>query len=109
MSRKFIIVAVDLFAKVESRPQSHSVDRQPSPAIMANKTVLITGSNRGLGLAFAKHYTIAGWNVIATTRKGSNSEHVRPKTLSVLLCIRIDADNSYASVFRGLAESIIAI
>jgi NAD(P)-dependent dehydrogenase (short-subunit alcohol dehydrogenase family) len=31
-------------------------------------TVLITGSNRGLGLAFARHYADAGWNVIATTR-----------------------------------------
>ncbi|ETI54964.1 hypothetical protein F443_02310, partial [Phytophthora nicotianae P1569] len=36
-------------------------------------TVLITGSNRGLGFAFAKHYTNAGWSVIATSRKGSDS------------------------------------
>jgi len=32
-------------------------------------TVLITGSNRGIGLAFARHYANAGWNVIATARK----------------------------------------
>lgn len=31
-------------------------------------TVLITGSNRGIGLAFAQHYAGAGWNVIATAR-----------------------------------------
>ena len=31
-------------------------------------TVLITGSNRGLGLAFARHYAAEGWNVIATAR-----------------------------------------
>ena len=31
-------------------------------------TVLITGSNRGIGLAFAQHYVAAGWNVLATTR-----------------------------------------
>ncbi|MSO71999.1 MAG: SDR family oxidoreductase [Rhodospirillaceae bacterium] len=31
-------------------------------------TVLITGSNRGLGFAFAKSYAEKGWTVIATTR-----------------------------------------
>ncbi len=31
-------------------------------------TVLVTGSNRGIGLAFASHYAAEGWNVIATTR-----------------------------------------
>ena len=31
-------------------------------------TVLITGSNRGIGLAFVRHYVEAGWNVLATAR-----------------------------------------
>ena len=31
-------------------------------------TVLITGSNRGIGLGFAAYYADAGWNVIATAR-----------------------------------------
>jgi NAD(P)-dependent dehydrogenase (short-subunit alcohol dehydrogenase family) len=31
-------------------------------------TVLITGSNRGIGLGFAAYYAEAGWNVIATAR-----------------------------------------
>jgi NAD(P)-dependent dehydrogenase (short-subunit alcohol dehydrogenase family) len=31
-------------------------------------TVLITGSNRGLGLEFARQYADQGWNVIATCR-----------------------------------------
>ncbi|ETN14843.1 hypothetical protein PPTG_07096 [Phytophthora nicotianae INRA-310] len=39
-----------------------------------NKTVLITGSTRRIGLAFAKHYTKAGWNVIGTARANSNTE-----------------------------------
>eukprot|EP00644_Phytophthora_capsici_P005036 jgi/Phyca11/538166/estExt2_Genewise1Plus.C_PHYCAscaffold_10560 len=38
------------------------------------KTVLITGSTRGIGLAFAEHYVKAGWNVIATARTNSNTE-----------------------------------
>ena len=31
-------------------------------------TVLVTGANRGIGLAFAQHYTAAGWNVLAAVR-----------------------------------------
>ena len=32
-------------------------------------TVLITGSNRGLGLEFTRQYAAAGWTVIATARR----------------------------------------
>lgn len=31
-------------------------------------TVLITGSNRGIGLAFVEYYLAEGWNVLATAR-----------------------------------------
>jgi len=31
-------------------------------------TVLVTGANRGIGLAFAEHYVAAGWNVLAAVR-----------------------------------------
>jgi len=34
-------------------------------------TVLITGANRGIGLAFARQYKADGWNVIATARQSS--------------------------------------
>ena len=42
-------------------------------------TVLITGSNRGIGLEFAKEYAAKGWNVIATHRRDTI-----PDTLKVL-------------------------
>ncbi|KAF1320315.1 Short chain dehydrogenase, partial [Globisporangium splendens] len=35
---------------------------------MATKTVLITGCNRGIGLAFTEHYVKQGWKVIASAR-----------------------------------------
>ncbi|OWZ11162.1 Short chain dehydrogenase [Phytophthora megakarya] len=41
------------------------------------KTVLVTGSTRGIGLAFAEHYTKAGWNVIGTARANSNTEKLK--------------------------------
>jgi NAD(P)-dependent dehydrogenase (short-subunit alcohol dehydrogenase family) len=40
-------------------------------------TILITGSNRGLGLEFAKQYAAAGWNVIATARDVAGARELR--------------------------------
>ncbi|RLN20262.1 hypothetical protein BBJ28_00006023 [Nothophytophthora sp. Chile5] len=56
---------------------------------MAAKTVLITGSTRGIGLEFAKHYTNAGWKVIGVTRGGSNCD--RLKALSPFKIVTLDA------------------
>ena len=39
-------------------------------------TVLITGSNRGIGLEFVKQFTQHGWNVIATARKPAKAEEL---------------------------------
>ncbi|KAG2981202.1 hypothetical protein PC118_g10734 [Phytophthora cactorum] len=43
----------------------------------SKKTVLITGSTRGIGLAFAEQYTKAGWNVIGTARADSSTEKLK--------------------------------
>jgi len=40
----------------------------------AAKTVLITGSNSGIGLEFAKQYAAKGWDVITTHRRSSEPE-----------------------------------
>jgi NAD(P)-dependent dehydrogenase (short-subunit alcohol dehydrogenase family) len=40
-------------------------------------TVLITGSNRGLGLEFARHYATSGWTVIATVRDPDAAAELR--------------------------------
>lgn len=44
------------------------------------ETVLITGSNSGIGLEFAKQYAAKGWTVIATHRRKST-----PETLAELM------------------------
>ncbi len=40
-------------------------------------TVLITGSNRGIGLAFAQYYSAEGWNVIATVRNPDDADELQ--------------------------------
>ena len=40
-------------------------------------TVLITGSNRGIGLELARQYAERGWNVIATARKPDAAEALK--------------------------------
>lgn len=40
-------------------------------------TVLITGSNRGLGFEFVKQYSALGWKVIATARKPEKAEDLQ--------------------------------
>jgi NAD(P)-dependent dehydrogenase (short-subunit alcohol dehydrogenase family) len=40
-------------------------------------TVLITGSNRGIGLEFARQYAEKGWTVIATARTPGKADELR--------------------------------
>jgi NAD(P)-dependent dehydrogenase (short-subunit alcohol dehydrogenase family) len=43
----------------------------------ASPTILITGSNRGVGLALATEYAAQGWNVIATTRTPQKAKELK--------------------------------
>ena len=50
------------------------------------KTVLVSGSSRGLGLAFVEHYIEQGWTVLAATRNVDTAVEVqlfRPVSLHV--------------------------
>jgi NAD(P)-dependent dehydrogenase (short-subunit alcohol dehydrogenase family) len=40
-------------------------------------TVLITGANRGIGLALAREYTARGWTVIATARRPDDASELK--------------------------------
>ena len=44
------------------------------------KTLLITGANRGIGLALTEHYLVAGWQVLATCRMPKEAQALNALT-----------------------------
>lgn len=52
----------------DTAPAVEAVEALPAPE-PAKITVLVTGSNRGLGLEFVRIYAARGWRVIATCRR----------------------------------------
>lgn len=54
-------------------PEGNAMNHDPNSA----PTVLITGSNRGIGLEFARQYAQAGWRVIATCRTPALAEDLQ--------------------------------
>lgn len=60
-------------------------------------TVLITGSNRGIGFEFVKQYAEQGWDVIATTRKPEKSDALNAlaKEYSNITVERMDVTRAY--------------
>lgn len=70
-------------------------------------TVLITGSNRGIGLEFARQYAALGWNVIATCRRPAEADELaelaatRPNiTIEQLDVLRHDMVDALAKKYR---------
>ncbi|DAZ99601.1 TPA: LOW QUALITY PROTEIN: hypothetical protein N0F65_001429 [Lagenidium giganteum] len=68
---------------------------------MATKTVLITGSNRGIGLSFAKHYKREGWNVIGTARNPDKADEL--KSLGISKLLKLDTCDE-ASILKAAEE-----
>ncbi len=80
----------------------------------AMPTVLITGSNRGIGLEFARQYAEQGWRVIATTRDpaGATELAALAKQHANLSIERLDvADNAQidalAQKYRGQPVDVL--
>ena len=78
------------------------------------ETVLITGSNSGIGLEFAKQYAAKGWTVIATHRREQTPEtlqalaeqykNVRPERLDVSNLADVDA---LAARLKGMPIDVL--
>ena len=81
--RLSIVTIIAIFFFLQELTYSHdspALNRVLAAPDPERPTVLITGSNRGIGFAFVKHYSKDGWNVIATCRNPNQAEGL--KTLS---------------------------
>jgi NAD(P)-dependent dehydrogenase (short-subunit alcohol dehydrogenase family) len=73
VNRQFVVCGLVLSGLLVAAP---GVQGQPISESKEgdSRTVLITGANRGLGLEFARQYSVAGWNVIGTARRPNEAE-----------------------------------
>ena len=93
MNNIVIVVAV-VVACVVSQPE-------PVTNTSAGPTVVITGANRGLGLAFARRFSADGFHVIGTARQPDKAVELRA------LGVRIEQlDVTDAGSVRRLGEAI---
>ena len=77
-------------------------------------TVLITGSNRGIGLALARNYAISGWNVIATCRSPERADDLKKLiydypniSIERLDVTDLDEIESLARKYQGIAIDVL--
>lgn len=76
-SRRVLLVLAALLAMpapalAQSPPAAGPAQGKPA----GQRTVLITGANRGIGLEFARQYAERGWLVIATTREPAAAQEL---------------------------------
>jgi NAD(P)-dependent dehydrogenase (short-subunit alcohol dehydrogenase family) len=79
----------------------------------AQRTVLITGSNRGIGLEFTRQYAEAGWQVIATCRNpaGADDLNALAEGNPLILVEQLDVTNqeSIAALAEKYAEQPLGL
>lgn len=90
------------------------VAQQPPARAAASGTVLITGSNRGLGLEFTKQYAARGWKVIATARNPESATELkaiaaknRNVTVDKLDVADVRAIKALAVKYKGIAIDVL--
>lgn len=74
-----------------------------------NRTALITGASRGLGLALARELASAGWNVILDARGASALEAAREELSRSVQVTAIPGDVSDPDHRRALAEAVASL
>ncbi len=73
-------------------------------------TILITGSNRGIGLAFCRAYSELGWEVVATCRNPDSATDLKQLSGKVtILPLDVTSGKSIAALADTLKEKPIDI
>ena len=76
-TRLFFVLTVPVILAACAGQGSVQLEPAGSGFDTSQPTVLVTGSNRGIGLAFVQHYSAAGWNVIATARNPAEAAELQ--------------------------------
>jgi NAD(P)-dependent dehydrogenase (short-subunit alcohol dehydrogenase family) len=91
-----------------------AAQQPPARPPAASGTVLITGSNRGLGLEFTKQYAARGWKVIATARNPEAATELRAiaaknrnVTVDKLDVEDVKAIKALAAKYKGTAVDVL--
>ena len=80
-----ILLTTGCFAQTDSQPESGAKSGQ--------RTILITGANRGIGLELSRQFGEAGWQVIGTARKPDQADALRGLGAQVLQLDVTDQDS----------------
>ena len=93
-----VSMALFVVASAVTVPVASAVDAEAQP------TILITGTNRGIGYAFAEYYAKEGWKVLATARRPEKADALQALAAkhSNLLIERLDVTDHPA--IDALAE-----
>jgi NAD(P)-dependent dehydrogenase (short-subunit alcohol dehydrogenase family) len=75
------LVLLTLIAPVAAAQASIEVNESKE---ISERTVLITGANRGIGLELARQYAAAGWRVIGTARKPDAAAELRELDVNIV-------------------------
>ena len=89
-------------AKKEKNERYLDIDSVYDPSFVKGKTVVVTGGNRGLGLAIAKELISQGAKVIVTTRS-SMCKGCLPGVHKIISGVDVTDDACGAALVAGLA------
>ena len=105
--RQALLTAVVVVAALPTVALSATIDAD-------RPTVLVTGANRGIGLAFAEHYVAAGWNVLAAVRTPDRATELSmlAETYDHLIIERLDVTDdariaALAEAYRGTSIDVL--
>jgi NAD(P)-dependent dehydrogenase (short-subunit alcohol dehydrogenase family) len=99
-----LLVASGLLATSSPNPSSSAAGVKAS----TQRTVLITGANRGLGLEFARQYRAAGWKVLATARQPDAAADLKALGEGVrIVALDVTQSTSVAALIAALDKQPI--
>ena len=114
MARNIVRALVALVSLAGAIVAGLAAEQQPARATATSGTVLITGSNRGLGLEFTRQYAARGWKVIATARNPATAAELRAiamknrnVTIDTLDVEDVPAIKALAAKYKGTAIDVL--